>query len=111
MLQNGVIHALLGSPRPSYPPIGRGAITPRLLLSLPLLAASAAAQPLATPKTPSARTAALLPGLGSPSRPAQQFFERGLAIRYGFKHDEAARPFAPAAALDPASPMPHWGIA
>ena len=30
---------------------------------------------------------------------------------YGFNHDEAVRSFRRAAELDPASPMPHWGIA
>ena len=71
-----------------------------------------------TPKTPNAKPATLLPGLGThshpiatPSRPAQQFFDQGLALLYGFNHDEAARLFARAAELDPASPMPHWGIA
>jgi len=47
----------------------------------------------------------------TPCRLAQQFFDQGLALLYGFNHDEAARLFARAAELDPASPMPHWGIA
>jgi tetratricopeptide (TPR) repeat protein len=42
---------------------------------------------------------------------AQKFFDQGLALIYGFNHDEAARLFARAAELDPNSPMPHWGIA
>ena len=44
-----------------------------------------------------------------PWRPA--FLHQGLALVFGFNHDEAARLFARAAELDPKSPMPHWGIA
>src|SRR5690349_20809138 len=65
-----------------------------------------------------AKPAELLEGLGSHSHPirtdselAQKFFDQGLALIYGFNHDEAARLFARAAELDPKSPMPHWGIA
>jgi len=45
----------------------------------------------------------------SPS--AQKFFDGGLALIYGFNHDEAQRMFQRAADADPASPMPWWGIA
>jgi tetratricopeptide (TPR) repeat protein len=65
-----------------------------------------------------ARPAELLEGLGNHTHPiatksplAQRFFDQGLALVFGFNHDEAARLFARAAELDPASPMPHWGIA
>src|SRR5262245_15317514 len=65
-----------------------------------------------------AKPAELLEGLGSHTHPiatkselAQKFFDQGLALIYGFNHDEAARLFARAAELDPKSPMPHWGIA
>jgi tetratricopeptide (TPR) repeat protein len=65
-----------------------------------------------------ARPAELLEGLGSHTHPittqsvlAQKFFDQGLALIYGFNHDEAARLFARAAELDPHWPMPHWGIA
>lgn len=65
-----------------------------------------------------AKPAVLLEGLGNHVHPittkselAQKFFNQGLALIYGFNHDEAARLFARAAELDPASPMPHWGIA
>lgn len=64
------------------------------------------------------KPAELLDGMGTHSHPiatkskeAQQFFDQGLALIYGFNHDEAARLFARAAEFDPASPMPHWGIA
>src|SRR2546425_5009439 len=64
------------------------------------------------------RPATLMTGLGklnhpiaTRSREAQQFFNQGLTFVYGFNHDEAIRSFRRAAELDPASPMPHWGIA
>lgn len=64
------------------------------------------------------KPAELWDGLGTHSHPiatksaqAQKFFDQGLALIYGFNHDEAARLFARAAELDPQSPMPHWGIA
>ena len=41
----------------------------------------------------------------------QQYFNAAIAMIYGFNHDEAQRLFARAAELDPASPMPHWGMA
>jgi len=41
----------------------------------------------------------------------QQYFNAGLAMIYGFNHDEAQRLFARAAELDTKSPMPHWGMA
>ncbi len=42
---------------------------------------------------------------------AQKYFDQGLAFLYGFNHDEAARYFRRASELDPASPMPYWGLA
>ena len=45
------------------------------------------------------------------SAEAQQFFDQGLTLVYAFNHDEAVRSFTKASELDPASPMPHWGIA
>ena len=45
------------------------------------------------------------------STEAQDFFDQGLTLIYGFNHEEAARAFQRAAELDPASPMPLWGIA
>src|SRR5262245_401569 len=62
--------------------------------------------------------AKLLDGLGNHTHPistrsaeAQQFFDQGITLIFGFNHDEAARLFACAAELDPTSAMPHWGIA
>ncbi len=59
-----------------------------------------------------------LPATGAYSFPihtsnpnCQQYFNAGLAMIYGFNHDEAQRLFARAAEFDPKSPMPHWGMA
>ncbi len=45
------------------------------------------------------------------SKEAQEYFDQGITLVYGFNHEEAARAFEKAARLDPASPMPLWGIA
>jgi tetratricopeptide (TPR) repeat protein len=42
---------------------------------------------------------------------AQEYFDQGITLIYGFNHEEAARSFQRAAQLDPASPMPLWGMA
>jgi tetratricopeptide (TPR) repeat protein len=60
----------------------------------------------------------LYPGLDRYHRPidttsdeAQQWFDQGMQLLYGFNHDEAIRSFREAAAQDPSSPMPWWGVA
>ena len=70
-----------------------------------------AAAPSAGPR------AVLLGNLGTYHRPiktasqeAQQFFDEGLTLLYGFNHEESFRSFELAAARDAASPMPHWGM-
>ena len=45
------------------------------------------------------------------SKEAQDYFDQGITLLYGFNHEEAARSFQKAAELDPLSPMPLWGIA
>ncbi len=45
------------------------------------------------------------------SREAQRWFDQGMQFLYGFNHDEAIRSFKEAAARDPDSPMPWWGVA
>jgi tetratricopeptide (TPR) repeat protein len=47
----------------------------------------------------------------TPSKEAQDYFDQGITLLYGFNHEEAARSFQKAAELDPLSPMPLWGIA
>src|SRR5215813_11621458 len=63
-------------------------------------------------------TPLLLPGLGkhhhkiSTKNPeAQQYFDQGLMLVFGFNRAEAVRSFRRAARLDPGAPMPHWGMA
>lgn len=65
-----------------------------------------------------AKPAALIPGLGDVHHPvstsnqeAQQFFNQGLALVYGFNHDEAIRSFKRAADLDPKLAIAYWGVA
>ena len=62
--------------------------------------------------------AKLLPGMGTvhlaittTNPEAQKFFDQGLAQMHSFWAREAERSFLQAAALDPAAPMPQWGIA
>lgn len=64
------------------------------------------------------KPAVLLPGVARYHHPiatrspeAQQFFDQGLTMVYGFNRLEAIRSFRRAAELDPASPMPLWGLA
>src|SRR5215471_20380360 len=45
------------------------------------------------------------------SKEAQDYFDQGITLLYGFNHEEAARSFQKAAELDPLSPMPLWGVA
>jgi tetratricopeptide (TPR) repeat protein len=89
----------------------------RLTISLVLAAALAWSQHQHH-ESGATKPAELLEGLGTHTHPiatqsemAQKFFDQGLALIFGFNHDEAARLFARAAELDPKSPMPHWGIA
>ena len=42
---------------------------------------------------------------------AQEYFDQGLRLMYGFNHDEAIRAFRAAAQLDPKAPMAQWGVA
>src|SRR5438045_1411706 len=60
----------------------------------------------------------LIPGLGDSHHPvstknreAQQFFDQGIKLIYGFNHDSARRSFQRAAELDPKLAMAWWGVA
>jgi tetratricopeptide (TPR) repeat protein len=57
-------------------------------------------------------------GLGSLHRPitasskeSQAYFDQGLALTYGFNHDEATRSYAQAAVIDPSCASCFWGVA
>src|ERR1039457_1208396 len=82
----------------------------KALVAVALSAFVTAAFP-ATPVT-------LMSGLGevhhavsTKNRQAQQFFDQGLKLVYGFNHDEARRSFQRAAELDPKLAMAWWGVA
>jgi hypothetical protein len=62
--------------------------------------------------------AKLMPGFGdvqhkvtTSSDEAQKFFNQGLALCYGFNHNEGERAFRRAAELDPKMAMAWWGVA
>ena len=65
-----------------------------------------------------ATRACTAPGFGSVHHPvktaspeAQQMFDRGMALDYGFNHNQARRCFERAAELDPQMAMAYWGVA
>jgi tetratricopeptide (TPR) repeat protein len=88
----------------------------RIILTLATgVAISVSAAPA---KTNPASSPKLLPGLGevhhpvsTKNREAQQFFDQGLKLVFGFNHDEARRSFQRAAELDPKLAMAWWGVA
>src|ERR1041385_2176936 len=60
----------------------------------------------------------LMPGFGNVQHKvstsndeAQKYFNQGLALCYGFNHNEAERAFRKAAELDPKMAMAWWGVA
>jgi tetratricopeptide (TPR) repeat protein len=72
----------------------------------------------ARPAAPLPPTPPRLEGLGSWSRPvshatpeAQQWFDQGLALVFGFNHDESIRSFGYASALSKGCAMCRWGVA
>jgi tetratricopeptide (TPR) repeat protein len=94
-----------------------------MLFTALAVAAALSAQPQQTdhgtqPPTTGARPVTLIPGIegvhfaiSTRREEAQKFFDQGLALVYAFNHEEAVRSFRKAAEIDPASPMPYWGIA
>src|SRR6266404_11358 len=88
----------------------------RIILTLATgVAISVSAAPA---KTNPASSPKLLPGLGDVHHPvstknsqAQQFFDQGLKLVFGFNHDEARRAFQRAGELDPKLAMAWWGVA
>ena len=93
-------------------------LVPTLLMTAALAAAQTPQTSTHTMAAPDARPATLVPGIqgvhlaiSTRRDEAQKFFDQGLAFIYAFNHDEAVRSFRRAAEVDPASPMPWWGIA
>jgi tetratricopeptide (TPR) repeat protein len=73
---------------------------------------------LAGAPTSASDSVPLYDNLGNHSRPittaeplAQQYFDQGLRLVYGFNHGEAIRAFRRATELDPSCAMCYWGIA
>jgi tetratricopeptide (TPR) repeat protein len=90
--------------------------TTRTLIPLLVLAAAlpAICQNAALEKLPGP----LFDGLGdlhhpvtTTSKQAQQYFDQGMRLVFGFNHKEAIRSFRSAAHLDPQCAMTYWGIA
>src|SRR5947209_6496435 len=87
----------------------------RIILTLATsLAISVSAAPA---KTNPASSPKLISGLGDVHHPvstknsqAQQFFDQGLKLVFGFTHDEARKSFQRAAELDPKLAMAWWGV-
>ena len=84
----------------------------RALLAIVLALVAAPSTALDKPFAP------LLQGLGNHTHPvttaspqAQQFFDQGLILSFGFNHKEAARSFRQAQAIDPECAMCYWGEA
>jgi tetratricopeptide (TPR) repeat protein len=84
---------------------------PVAALSITLFTANAATK---NPEAP----VQLMPGFGEVHHPvstknkrAQEFFDQGLKLVYGFNHDEARRSFMRAAELDPKLAIAQWGVA
>lgn len=70
------------------------------------------------PAAPAAASPQVPAGFGRHHHPittrnpqAQEHFDLGMALVFGFNHEEAARAFQRAAELDPKAAMPQWGIA
>lgn len=70
------------------------------------------------PGSASSQLAPILEGLGdnhhaitTRSPRAQEFFDQGLLLTYGFNHQEALRTFKEVARLDPDAAMAYWGWA
>src|SRR4030081_2222505 len=89
-----------------------------LIRPFAILFVAATIYPIAQAKDVPAPPPQLMPGLGevhhpvsTKNRQAQQFFDQGLALVYGFNHDEARKSFQRAAELDPKLAMAWWGVA
>jgi tetratricopeptide (TPR) repeat protein len=91
----------------------------RIVIAYMMLAAFSGMSAVAQEEKPAERSPDLsLTAIGRQHHPiqtksaeAQAFFDQGITLLYGFNHEEAARAFRRAGELNPASPMPLWGIA
>ncbi|MBN8715447.1 MAG: hypothetical protein J0H95_00510 [Xanthomonadales bacterium] len=83
-----------------------------------ILAACGSSRPPAAEAAQRSTDVPLLPGLGETHRDigtrvpaAQQYFDQGLRLAYGFNHEAAGRAFAEAARRDPDCAICVWGQA
>jgi len=81
----------------------------RLIPALLLLAAASLSAQSAVPLYTNLGTHQKSIGTKVPA--AQQYFDQGLRLTYGFNHAEAIRSYTRAAELDPACAMCWWGVA
>ena len=81
----------------------------RIATALVLVASSLSAQQGAVPLYTDLGTHTRTVSTKAPR--AQQYFNQGLRLAYGFNHAEAIRSFTRATELDPACAMCYWGIA
>jgi len=90
-------------------------------MAMPMpMSAPTSATPMAGPPTSLAEWAhgaMLFQGLAKVHRTvtttspvAQRYFDQGMALMWGFNHDEAARSFAKAAEVDPRCAACFWGL-
>ncbi len=84
---------------------------------LPALLVACGCQHQKTQESPAARETRIFDGFGSYTRTvstdspeAQQWFNQGMQLLYGFNHDEAVRSFEKATEHDPDCAMAWWGI-
>jgi hypothetical protein len=77
-----------------------------------------AVAPVPAPPSLPSQAPRLMSGVGNhhhsiatSSPEAQQYFDQGFDLVFGFNHEEAVRSFKRASELDPRAAMPHWGIA
>ena len=91
----------------------------RFVITLLLLAlASSASAQHTGHSSPATKSGAIMPGFGEHYHPvttssaaAQKLFNQGMALLYGFNHDEAYRSFKRASETDPQMAMAFWGMA
>ena len=103
----------------SGPCLAAAAMPADMAMPMPM-AAPTSAPAMAGPPTSLAewaRGAMLFQGLAKVHRPittpspeAQRYFDQGMALMWGFNHDEAARSFAKAAEIDPHCAACFWGL-
>src|ERR1043166_6877879 len=89
-----------------------------VVFSVLALCSSAAAQQHSHPAAAGSTHPCTASGFGNVHHPvktsssqAQALFDHGLALDYGFNHNQAEQCFRRAAELDPNMTMAYWGIA